>query len=214
MSNPGRRGKYRRQGNGSHKPIDRSEVLAMIKANNKLMIEPKVTHLTQNGGVDAFGSIFNLTSNLTRGDGAVDQFTGNLLRPSMLRIIGTWSTGQTHNTCRVIVFQWLDASLPTAAGIINVTGSPLAPFSPLLWANVHKIHVLYDEVTTLFPVAGSFSAASFNCRLMNCFKTIEMPTGASPVPQMAGLYILAVDDDLVPAFPQLVFQAELRFTDA
>jgi len=208
---PGRKGRKQSPKNGGG--VTRNEVAAMIRSNLALNIEKKVTYVTQNGGIDYNGTIFSATAALVRGDDAVDQFTGNVIRPFRLVIRGVWDTNQTYSSCRFIVFQWLDASVPTAPGILQTTGSQNAPQSPLKWTNVHKIHVLYDERTVLAPVAGSHMAGMFNCMLTNCFRNIQFPVGGT-APQMNGIYMLAINDDGAPAYPQLLFHTELEYTDA
>lgn len=198
---------------GGSAPVSRSEVMSLIRANNKLMIEDKVTYTTQNGGIDYNGSVFNLLGVLVRGDAAVDQYTGNLIRPTSLRMIGTVSTNQTFNSMRIVIFQWLDASNPVPAGVWQLIGSSNAPFSTPAWLNVHKVHVLYDHLIAIAPVAGSYAIEKFSCFLTNCFRTVQM-SNAGVNPQMAGIYCLAISDDGAPVYPQLLFNTELRFTDA
>lgn len=193
--------------------VTRAEVAAMIRANNNLIVETKVTYTTQNGGIDYNGSVFSFTNAMGRGDGAIDLFTGNLVRPTRLIVRGSWSTNQTYSVCRFIVFQWLDATTPVPAGVVTTLGSDLAPETSLLWSNVHKIHVLFDEKTVMFPVAGSYAAAQFTCDLSNCFRTIQFASGGT-TPQMNGLFAIALSDDGAPTYPQLRFVSELRFTDA
>lgn len=185
----------------------------MIRANNNMIVETKVTYTTQQGGIDYNGSIYNMAGAWTRGDGAVDQYTGNLVKPKQLTIRGTWSTTQSHSALRLVVFQWADSTIPAPSGILNYIGGVLAPESGLYWTNVHKIHVLYDEKTVLFPVAGSTAAGQFFCNITAGFKPIQVAV-TSNLPQMNGLFVVAVSDDAIPAYPQLYFVSELRFTDA
>ncbi len=201
------------QNSRNSKPVTHSEVLSMIRANNKLMIEDKVTYTTQNGGIDYNGTVFSMTAGLIRGDAAVDQFTGNLVRPSMVKILGAVNTNQTHNTMRLLLFQWQDASAPVTNGVLQSTGSANAPFSPLLWSNHHKVHVLYDRTISIAPVAGSYAIKNFTVQVTGGFKNIQFQTGGTLI-QNYGLFFLAISDDGAPVYPQLLFDSELRFTDA
>ncbi len=197
----------------NNKPVTHSEVLSMIRANNKLMIEDKVTYTTQNGGIDYNGSVLSMTAGLIRGDAAVDQFTGNLLRPSSLNILGTVSTNQTFNTVRLLLFQWQDASAPVPAGVMQFIGSANAPFAPILWSNHHKVHVLHDQLISIAPVAGSYAIKNFRIHVSGGFKTIQVQTGGTLI-QNYGIYLLLISDDGAPVYPQVLFDSELRFTDA
>lgn len=197
-------------------PSQQKEVQRLVRTSLARQIETKVTYTTQSGGIDYSGSVFNMCSALTKADGAIDAYTGNLLRPSYLRLKYSWNTGQTYNTVRIFVFQFEDASSPAASGILQYTATNLAPHSPINWLNHHKIHVLADHVHTIFPVAGSYAACSGELEVPgNRLKTIQMPnSGGGATPQMNGLYALAISDDSAPSYPQLEFISELQFTDA
>jgi hypothetical protein len=197
---------------GRKQPISKAEVRQMIQSSIEQVVEQKVTYTRQQGSVDFAGITLDLTAGLTRGDGAMDEFTGNIIRPESLKILASWSTGQSHTTARIIVFQWKDASVPVAPGILQYTGASNAPFSPLFWTNVPLIHVLYDELTTIFPVAGSFAATNLVINITK-MRPISYPVGGT-IPQKNGLYMCAITDDGIIAYPQLTFISELRFTDA
>ncbi len=191
--------------------LDRKINLAIERALSK-NIEDKFTLTTQNGGIDYNGSIFDMTSALVRGDGAVDYFTGNLVRPKKLTIRWSINTNQTFNVMRFLIFQWLDASVPIPAGVINTTGSTLAPHAALFHSNIHKILVHHDSIHCMYPVAGSYAVKCGEITLSN-FRTIQFATGSTN-PQMGGIYMLAVSDDGAPGYPQLLFVSELVFSDA
>lgn len=188
--------------------------MALIKANDKLLIEEKVTYVTQLGGVDFGGTMISLTAALGRGDLPVDNFTGNMINPKSLRIRGRWSSQQIFSGCRVIVFQWLDASYPAPNGILQYIGSTYAPYSPFHWNNHHKIHVLYDHRIMLFQrTTTSYAAETFDVSLRDCFRPVQFTT-ASTTPQMNGLYCLVISDDGAVTYPECEFISELRFLDA
>ncbi len=180
-------------------------------ANN---IEDKVTYTTQAGGIDYNGSVFNLLSALTRADGSVDAFTGNLIRPKMISVYGEVSTNQTHTAMRLVLFQLADASSPAPSGIFEQTANALAPFSAIYWTNVHKIHVLADDLITLFPVAGSYAVKGFRFVIKSGLRTVQFPTSSTSIPQMNGIYLAAISDDGLASYPQLNFISEVRFSDA
>jgi hypothetical protein len=211
-----RRDKLAQKGRMSKdKVVTKSEVRAMIRSNNNLVVEDKVTYTQQTGGVDftGTGTVFDLCAALSRGDAAIDQFTGQQLNPISLTIRLGWNTTQAFSTCRLMVFQWADASVPVASGLYQFLGTNLAPYSPLFWTNHPKIHVLCDETTTIFPVAGSQAATNMILRC-NKMKKIYFDATAAVSYQMNGLYAVAVSDDGIAAYPQLDFISELRFQDA
>jgi len=192
--------------------LTKAQVSQLVRQEINSQVEAKVTYIRNSVGVDYNGTIFDLSNNLTRGDAAQDQFTGNLIRPRSVKVNYTLSTNQTYTTMRLILFRWMDASVPAAAGILQFPGSTLAPHSPLNWTNVHKIKVLYDKTSVMFPVAGSYAACNHEFKL-GPQPTIQFDT-AGTNQQMNGLYMLVISDDIIPAYPFVHFWAETRFTDA
>jgi hypothetical protein len=193
--------------------LTKAQVRSMIQSNNNLIIEKKVCTFSSSAGTTASGTVHNLLNPITRGDAAINQFDGNQLRPCHLRFRGEWSTDQVFSTCRLMIFQWDEALVPTPSGLLVTTGTALAPLSPLLWINKCKIKVLYDEITTLFPSLGASAATNFQLDLKSGFKTISMNT-VGTYPQTNGIFALAITDDLLVSYPQLKFYSELIFTDA
>lgn len=187
----------------------------MIRSSVALNLEEKVTYTQQTGSVDytATGTVFDLTAGLARGDGAIDNFTGDIIRPTRLLMKCCWSTNQVFSSLRLLIFQWEDASVPVGAGIFAFIGSTLAPFSPLLWTNVPKIHVLYDELTTIFPSPpGGYAATNLIINITK-MRPIYFASG-STIMQKNGLYAVAISDDGLVVYPVLDFISELLFTDA
>lgn len=185
----------------------------MIKSNNNLVVERRVCYFSSAAQTTASGTMHNLLGSITRGDLAVNNFQGQSLRPISLKIKGEWSTTQIFSTCRFLVFQWDEALNPTPSGVLVSSGVSLAPFSPILWLNKLKIKVLYDELTTLFPVSGSSAATNFECNVKSGFKTVTM-NNIGNFPQGNGIFALAITDDLLVSYPSLNFYSELVFTDA
>lgn len=197
----------------SGKEISRTQVRQMIASEMKTIVEDKVTYTHDTATVDWNGGIYNISMNLARGDNAIDNFTGNLVKPVSVRIRAEWSTNQIFTTCRILVFQWKDDLVPVPAGILQNTGNVRAPLSSLFWTNVHKISVLADELITLFPVAGSYAATTVDIHIQKAMKTIQFQSTSSQQ-QMNGLYMLVISDDIVPTYPQFSFWTEFIFNDA
>lgn len=115
---------------------------------------------------------------------------------------------------RMICFQWADASIPTAAGILQITGTSSAPTSPYLWVNHHKVHVLYDKGYCLKNRnAGDAKFFQFVIK-GDKMRTIQMQAALPNAAQMYGLYFLTISDDGVVNYPQIQLFSSLRFTDA
>lgn len=178
-------------------------------------IEKKICIYSGASSVLNNGTMICLTANLVRGDAAVNEATGILIKPKKLRIRLTWSNAAPYNTYRFIVFRWMDASAVTPAGVLITTASPLAPLSPLSWVNRRKIKVLYDHQDVLFD-HGSTVAAKTHCVTINPgVAPIQLPlSGAGAIPQMNGIYLLLITDDSITPNPACDLYSELEYTDA
>jgi len=203
-----------RENNTALSTSERREVVNLIRSALNSTIEDKVTFVTSLGiGVDYSGTIVSFTNNLTRADVAVDGFTGNLIRPKRGSIDFTWSSDQAFSNVRCLVFQWLDASVPSPTGILQFTGSVRAPHSPLFWTNVHKIRVLYNHVHALKLRNTSGTDAKHFRAEFRGMETIQFASG-STTPQMGGIYALFITDDAAVTYPQITYVTELVFSDA
>lgn len=194
-------------------PAALSEVQKIVSANLRNTIETKVTLVSGDAvSVTATGTVVSATTNLVRGD-TYNTLTGNLLKPTQWICRFTWSTAQSFSTVRALFFQWKDSTTPTASGLLEYTGDARAPHSPLLWTNIHKIHVLKDVVVALKPrVASGYDAKYFEVTMPGMAQL--QFAGSSMALQMNGLYILLITDDIIGTAPQFTYASELRFTDA
>lgn len=199
---------------GGLTPQQQREVSRAITGSLRTFIEPKVTYVSiLSQAVDFTGGVYSLTRNLTQGDNATNQATGNRIKPSYLELRYTWSTNQTYSQCRLIVFQWADQQLPNPSSIVY-PGSTGSPLSPLYWPNITKIHVLHDSLTTLVPHStGGYGAKSHSVRISG-MKTVMLYPGLFSQPQMYGLYAMYITDDSIASFPVLNLESALVFTDA
>lgn len=185
----------------------------MIQSNLRATLEKKVSYVSGDAvSVTATGTMVSAFTNLSRGDG-YNQLTGNLLKPISWVVRYTWSTSQTFSTVRALFFQWLDASVPTPAGILTYTGDARAPNSPLLWTNIHKIRVLKDQIVALKPRADAGYDAKHYEISMPGMATVQFDS-TTVTAQMNGLYLLLITDDIIGTAPQLTYASEVRFTDA
>ena len=189
----------------------------LVRSELRRYIEPKITRYNYGAQVTANGVVASLTTNMVQGDGAVDNYTGFMVRPEELRVRLSVSTDQTFNTCRFMIFRWKDSALPFPSGVLDQTGGGWAAHSAILWVNRTKIQVLYDNIFALKPrVASGFDNKAFDIKLnLKNGPPIMLPTGTSGAqPQMNGIYALMITDDLVPSTPAYVLRSALTYTDA
>jgi hypothetical protein len=192
--------------------LTKQQVRAMIKSSINVNVEEKMTTNGSSYGIDFSGSILPLLGALTRGDNTVDQYTGSLIRIRSIEVRGVFTTTQTYSLMRLVLFRWLDASIPTPSGIFQLPGNALAPFSPYLQTNLHKIKVLKDELHTLYPVSGSSASKIIEIHLNRSF-TVEIAT-TSNNPQLNGIFLAMISDDGVVVYPRMEVRTTVRYTDA
>jgi len=196
-----------------------SVVHRAVQQELKMYIEPKVTRVSFGAQVSASGTIFSLTQNLVQGDGPLDNYTGQTIKPISVRLRVSVSSDQSFNQCRFTLFRWLDASAPAPNGVYDSTGGGWAPHSNILWVNRKKIIVLKDRFFHLLATSGTsaYGVNSFDIslNLENNYGLMTLPTGTSgATPQMNGLYLAMITDDLVPSQPAFVVRTELIYSDA
>lgn len=197
-------------------PAEKRQVRNMIQSMVVNEIEDKVTYVSGDAaGVSNSGTVISLTTNLTRADIAVNGFTGNLLKPTLLKCKYTWSSDQAFSSCRFLAFQFLDSATPVTSGLLQFVTGALPPHSPILWTNIHKIKVLYDHTHTLkLRNTTGTDAKSFEFTIPGeRMSTLQFASGTLQ-PQMNGLYVLAITDDSIVSYPGLTYVTELRYTDA
>jgi len=185
--------------------------------------QPKVdlsyTDVTATGTVTAGGTLVPLLSSITRGDAGINNFRGNIINPWSLRFKYYWSTNQTYNSVRVLIFQWYDASSPALNGIVQSASTGIATISPMLVTNIDYIKVLYDKHHIIAPLAGGDSTPIGYgvCDGDVYIKSKKMKpirfNATSNVVQDGNLYCYFISDDNVPSYPSVTYYSRLAFTE-
>jgi hypothetical protein len=193
-----------------------SQVSQAVNSALEANIEKKLCTYSGTSSVLYGGTVISLTANLVRGDASVNECTGILIKPKKLRIRIVWSTTESYNVIRMVVFRWKDSSTPLGSGILQTTGSGYAPLSPINWVNHRKITVLYDHMDVLYQHGTSTEPAKcYDLKINPGALPIQLPlNGAGAVPQMDGLYMLLIDDDGIAQSPIADLYTELIYTDA
>lgn len=165
------------------------------------------------------GNVLTLTSNLTRGDDGLNNFSGNYINPAGLTVKYNFDTNQVFNRVRIMIIQWFDSGTPLISGILANTTTPYGTLCPVYATNTSTIKVLYDRTYVIQPTAGGdstpigygtvYGKAYIPGRKM---RKIRFPT-SSTTPQFGGLYLIHISDDTLTSFPNITFCSRLTFTD-
>lgn len=194
--------------------VARSEVRKEIRKKADWLY----TDVSGSGGVSTTGTIVSLLSSATRGTNGINGFSGNVINPQGLRIKYYWSSDQSFNSVRVLVFQWFDATVPTLSGILQASSTGLATISPILVTNTQYLKVLYDGHHMLAPTAGDAAVVGQGVASADIYipgrrlKQIKYNASSNFV-QDGCLYMVLVSDDSIVNFPQCTYYSRLTFTD-
>lgn len=177
--------------------------------------EYKVTDTGSSGTVGSGGTMVNLLSSLTRGDGILGEFQGARINPAGIQFRMTCTTGDSTNAMRILVFQWMDSSTPVAAGVLQASINCL---SAVNITNRALINVLYDRVYTFSSYDGTnnsyclaFPQEQQYIKGKRLFP-IEFASGTTAV-QKGGLYCLLLSDSAAPPNPSVSFYFRTTYTD-
>lgn len=193
---------------------------AMVAASRRIgQSENKCTQYNFAHQVSNTGVVLNLYSNMSQGTGPLDNYLGNEILPTSIRMnlsitMGPLAgVGDGTNVCRVIIFQWLDASAPVLGGVL---ASPSDPHSFLLWNNTENVRVLSDKLYALSQVTAAAGYDALCDKVYIKGKKI-MPTkfdqhGAGTT-QKGGLYVAILSDSAVAPAPYFQASFQVTYTD-
>lgn len=194
---------------------------AMVAASRRIgQSENKCTQVQTAQAIYNTGFIQNLYYNMSQGTAPLNQYLGNEVLPTSIRMhlsatMGPLAgVGDGTNICRCIIFQWLDASVPVPAGLLQ---SPTDPHSFILWNNTENVRILSDKLFAVKQYAGS--STSFDAVTEKVYikgKKI-MPTKfdqhGGGTTQKGGLYCLLLTDSSAAPAPYFNVHWQITYTD-
>lgn len=167
------------------------------------------------------GAITSLLANLVRGDAGKDNFGGNEIYPQAVTVRYFWTSNQTYNAVRFMIFQWFDSSTPVVSGILESNATTTATLSPVLITNKRYIKVLYDETHVIAPTASGdttvlgYGATSPAIKVYipgKRLKPVRYNSSANTL-QDGNIYCLAISDDSLASYPAVSWYSRVTFSD-
>lgn len=220
--------KRTRSSSGKNKrPVKRAKTTqqvaqAAVRKELRKISDFKVTDNAQNNvSVSASGSMTSLLGNLIRGDAGVNNFDGNVINPCGIRLKYFFNTDQSYNACRIILFQWFDSTVPTAANVLQNTATGLGTISDVLESNKKFIKILHDNTVVIAPTANN-AGAILGQGISDCYdvyipgkriRQIKFASSSATV-QDGNLYCLCISDDSLVSFPGVNWYTRVTFTDS
>ena len=179
----------------------------------------KYTDVGSTGGVSTSGTIVNMTGSLTRGDNGINNFLGNTVTPTGLRIKYSWTTDQTYNHVRVLVFQWFADGTPTVSEVLQTNSTLYACLSAINVSSKNVVRVLHDKTFIVAPTAGGDSAVTgYGHAYRDVYipgsrlKPIRFNSGTNTC-QDGNIFMLLVSDDAAVSYPTCSYYGRISFTD-
>jgi len=201
------------------KPAQKQQIVLYKAPKPKLDVKYTDTSLV-NSGVSSSATFQSCLVSLIRGDAGLNNFQGNNIQPIYLQVDYYWNTNQVFSNCRLMVFQWFDATVPVLSGIVQNAATGVGTISGTLITNKPHLKVLHDDKFIMAPTAGDGSTSIGNgIHQGSCFipqkklKTIRFNSSTNFV-QDGNIYVMVVSDDIVATFPAVTFYTRLAFTDA
>lgn len=194
-------------------PAQSQAVRREVKKEIARKTDWKVTHTqVSSATIDWSGTVKNLLDNMSRGTGPQDEFIASTIRIKYVRIRGQVGIADQHNSVRVMTFQWNDSGTPVVTGLINNSGTALAPWGTIYWTNKPNIKVLRDEV--LAGDLNNETFANFDYFIPGKkIKTVFWATASAAV-QQGGLFTMVISDSSVANHPTIKYTVEIVYSDA
>lgn len=193
----------------------RREIVMARKANTQ---ELKVTYHTATASVSNAGYVFHPLINMAVGTGVQDNFIGNEVLPTSIRLHFSVSMGPVlgagdgTNVFRVVLFQWDDASAPVVGGVLQ---APTSPLSMGLWINRENITVLADRLYGLKQYADA--ATSYDIITDKIYiksKKLKPVKFSGGTLHKGGIYAVFLSDSALPPAPYLTVYSQMTYTDS
>lgn len=172
--------------------------------------------------VNNSGVIVSLYQNLNRGDGGLNGFDGNIIRPQAVTMKYYIHTSEVRNVIRVMLLQWFDSATPSVAGLIQSVSTGLATIAPTQITNKDYIKVLYDRTHQIAPTAGGGSTPTVVGEGITNPVKVYIPgrklratrfNATSNAIVHGNLLLLVISDDLVTPNPQITYYTRVTFSD-
>lgn len=173
-------------------------------------VDYKVTDLFDNPTVSNTGYLQSVLRNAVPGTGFYNEFIGSKFQPAGIQLRFGLINGDTTNMFRIILFQWLQESVPAINGILQT----FSVYAPLNVDNRENIIVLRDMLIPLYAhgnanvhLAGEMVYVKGK-KMTPCFWN-----RALNIWQKGDLYMLMLSDSAAPPSPTASYWCRVTFTD-
>jgi len=191
-------------------PSQKSEIVRLIKSRS----DKRQCNYNGNGGVSNSGTIISMLQRMAKGDGAVNNYSGEYVdwQWLRLRVINRVAAADGVDSIRTILFQWDDSVTPTVGNVIDLSNGVEPIVAPYRWGNRRICRVLSDQTVTC--VTGQDSDNIVTKVFIPGARVRKSWFGAADTPPVkGGIYVLQVSDSLVAPSPICEVAFEAVYTD-
>lgn len=181
-----------------------------IAKHEKAVVEMKSFDITfVNGSTVSYtGLVTPITPPITKGTEAYNRVGSEVHVKGLLFRFQLVPSAQ-YNNVRCMVIRWNSSGTPTAANILQFTGTNAAPFSPLIRDASHKFQVLFDNLYTI----GVDMSNNLQTEKVYIKKVGNAVWDDSSGGQKGQIFFIAVSGALTE-MPGLFLAGRVRFTDS
>lgn len=156
------------------------------------------------------GQAYSCLGSLTRGTAGKDSLTGASIKPQGLTIRVLWNRINSTDVCRFIVIQSIRGLAPSAANLLEVTGSINAPISNFNRGYKPQIRVLVDEMFTMTQDDGDARIFKYYVKGKKLLPVDFIPTNTTIT---TGDIVMYWYSSIITTGPTSRVHSELMFTD-
>jgi len=205
-------------------PTPEAKALRAMKTEVRVARRPaqnaelKKTYEDHQNSITTAGIMYTCVNNLIRGNQALNQYVGDSVLPTSVRVNYNITqgplagVGDGTNVVRIVLFQWMDASVPVLTGVLE-TGTV---WSTHRWENRDNIRVLADRFVTLAQRGSATDSYDNHGEMIYVPSKKLMPIkfNNAGAPQKGGIYMLVVSDSGIAPYPFFTAQVAVTYTDA
>lgn len=170
--------------------------------------------------VDFSGTVYNLLTNMSRGDNARNNYEGSHIQIKNIHVRGQVACADLSNVVRIIIFQWMDDTSPLVTSVLDNTGiigTVNAPYASRNWSNRPLFRIFRDEMiqlqanTNITGGNGPVRIIDYFIKSNKLMRTYYAAT--SNVIQKGGIWMIVVSDSGAAPDPDIIFTSEIIYTD-
>lgn len=181
-----------------------------VKKGLQMDAEWKHHTVNSNGTAATTGTILDVSA-ITQGN-ADTQRDGDEVTANSLLLRYSMGNGDTTNILRLIVFQWVPATVPTVANILVLGGATYDALSMYNTDNAQQFKILFDRQYALNNTGGGTPEVKTAVQKIYLTRR-KMKFNAASTTASNKVYLLWISDSAAPTHPAYIVVSKLNFRE-